>query len=343
MPAAEHIDNYERRLREYTNFALRGAKKTVKAQGARPAFSESEKTAQDMMQAELRSCCDLPACEAFGKDKKASQNLIAARPPAGDTRKKLVLFAWADSPLEKPKNFRKPFALLLAACLLLLLLRAAQILFGGAFLNSIVLSFVTVGVCLLALVLVVCSLFAMRKVRKNRKPIPGAVTNLSGCFTAMALPKMLGDAGVSLRHTEITVVIAGAEEAGRRGSEAFLKAHQHEYSPENSVFAAVYSLFDENALAIWHNKADTKTTALLQKAAEIAGKPVAVKQVMFKGRFTKTGVPNATLAAVQTGKTTLKNNIYLTQDDNADALNARAIESALAVITEAAFLLDEEA
>ncbi len=71
MTARESIANYESKLREYTNFAVRGIKKVCKECGPRPSASEEERKAQEMMQKDLETCCDKTWMESFKTAPKA--------------------------------------------------------------------------------------------------------------------------------------------------------------------------------------------------------------------------------------------------------------------------------
>ena len=71
MTARNRIPNYEPKLREYTNFAVRGVKKICRECGPRPPCSEAELKSQQMMQKELESCCDETRLEPFQAAPKA--------------------------------------------------------------------------------------------------------------------------------------------------------------------------------------------------------------------------------------------------------------------------------
>ena len=71
MTARQRIQNYEPRLREYTNFAVRGVKKICKECGPRPPCSEAELKSQQLMQRELEPCCDDVRLEPFQAAPKA--------------------------------------------------------------------------------------------------------------------------------------------------------------------------------------------------------------------------------------------------------------------------------
>ncbi len=63
----------------------------------------------------------------------------------------------------------------------------------------------------------------------GRRTVDGANDNLTGCFLSIALMKALEECDVRLDHTEVGVVLTGAEEAGLRGAKAWAKAHREAY------------------------------------------------------------------------------------------------------------------
>lgn len=65
MKAQDSVKNYPSALREMTNFSVRGIKKICKDVGPRPAGSEQEHEAQNLMAAELDSACDKVEIEPF--------------------------------------------------------------------------------------------------------------------------------------------------------------------------------------------------------------------------------------------------------------------------------------
>lgn len=65
MKAQDSVKNYPSALREMTNFSVRGIKKICKDVGPRPAGSEQEHEAQQLMAAELDGACDKVEIEPF--------------------------------------------------------------------------------------------------------------------------------------------------------------------------------------------------------------------------------------------------------------------------------------
>ena len=65
MTARQTIANYESKVREYTNFTVRGIKKVCTECGPREAGSEAEHKAQQMMAKDLEDCCEEVRIEEF--------------------------------------------------------------------------------------------------------------------------------------------------------------------------------------------------------------------------------------------------------------------------------------
>ena len=58
MKANESIPNYDIKVREYTNYAIKSIKNVCKSFGPRPVGSEAETKAQEYMKADLENFCD---------------------------------------------------------------------------------------------------------------------------------------------------------------------------------------------------------------------------------------------------------------------------------------------
>lgn len=65
MTANQRIANYPAKLREYTNFAVRGIKKVCNECGPRLPASPQELKSQQIMQKDLEGCCDETRIESF--------------------------------------------------------------------------------------------------------------------------------------------------------------------------------------------------------------------------------------------------------------------------------------
>ncbi|MDR1463702.1 MAG: Zn-dependent exopeptidase M28 [Oscillospiraceae bacterium] len=345
MTARERIGNYPSRLREYTNFAVRGIKKVCEACGPRECGSEAEWKAQQMMVKDLETCCDsvvteefrtapraflgwISICVVFGLlsalafnfgyaivslvllglallmvvleflfykqaidfmyRKKTSHNVVGVRKPAGETKRRIILCGHADSAYEwrftywgdKYFHTTKLLVLVIALCFGILFFGLVASVVGlaaglgwagrAAFADHPALTVIGYIFAGLMLPMMLGLLF-----KNNKRVVMGANDNLSGCFTSMAVAKLLGDQDLRLDNTELVVLCSGGEECGLRGAKAYVK--DHDFSDAETVFLSLDTMRDYNDIGIYINdmtmtvKHDPRVCALMKKAANTAG------------------------------------------------------------------------
>jgi len=418
MTARQAIAGYESRLREYTNFTVRGVKKVCKACGPRRPCTPAEKKAQEMMQKDLETCCDSVRMEPFQAapaafllwvrmavvigfasalaynlgyalvgvvlialemlamvlefimykraldvflPKKESQNLIGVRRPAGEVKRRLILSGHADSSNEWTytylgyKIFGKPvlLALVVATALVSLLFSLGVYIAaavsgqgwvgpGGLAGRSpalVILGYVCAGLCLL----VVPAWFFENK----KLPVEGASDNLSGCFTAMAVAKLLGDLGLRLENTELMVVCSGCEEIGLRGIKAFSKAHAREFKDVETVFIGLDTMTDYEHINVMCRdltgtvKHDSAVCAMMKHSAKTAGHDIPYGSIFFGSSdstaATQAGMRACTLAAMDPAPAAY----YHTRLDTVDTLRPKTVETCLDIVLETVYQFDE--
>ena len=418
MTARQHIASYESRLREYTNFAVRGIKKVCKACGPRPPGSDSERKAQEMMRGDLETCCDSVITETFKVapkafmswvrtgvvlavlsalaynlgyavicaalmlfelgfillefmmykqaadaflPKKASQNLIGVRRPAGETKRRLILCGHADSANEWTYTYLGDKLFKSTKLLMFFVFCSiATMVFGlgisivalatghgwsgfavlperGRLLN--ILGYVFAGLCLPVLA---CWFFENKK-----RPVEGANDNLTGCFTAMAVAKLLGDLELRLENTELVVLCSGSEEIGLRGAKAFVKAHGPEYKDVETVFIALDTMTELEYVGIYIDdltmtvKHDPAVCAMIRKAANTAGHDVPYQHLILgasdAAAATQAGMRAAAVAAMDPAPAAY----YHTRLDTCDRLQPKTVEACLDIMLEVAYQFDE--
>ncbi len=81
MKPSESIPNYDIKVREYTNYAIKSIKNVCKSFGPRPVGSDAEKNAQEYMLKDLESFCD----EAKREEFKCSDKAFMSWVPIGAT------------------------------------------------------------------------------------------------------------------------------------------------------------------------------------------------------------------------------------------------------------------
>ncbi len=179
--------------------------------------------------------------------------------------------------------------------------------------------------------------------------VDGANDNLTGCLTAAAVLKYLGDNNIRFENTEVIAMFSGAEEAGLRGAKAGAKQHP-EFRDKNveTVFIALDTLRDYDYMAIYNRdmsgtvKNDDRASALLKKAGEFAGQNIPYA-VLFAGAtdaaaMTQAGIPSGSFCAMYPGPP----KYYHTRDDKVDILEPKTVEKCLELALETVFLFDEQ-
>ncbi|MDR2687872.1 MAG: Zn-dependent exopeptidase M28 [Oscillospiraceae bacterium] len=418
MTARQTITGYESRLREYSNFAVRGIKKVCKACGPRPPCSPQEKKAQEMMRKDLETCCDSVRMEPFRTaprafmswvrmavaagflsalaynlgyalvgvalisleivimllefgmykqaldvfmPKKESQNLIGVRKPAGEVKRRIILNGHADSANEwyytylGYKWLKKPALLVpvVAAALVSLLfslgvyIAAAAAGKGWVGVGGLadrgpaltVLGYVAAGLCL--------PLLPAWFFEQTKRPVEGANDNLSGCFTAMAVAKLMGDLDIRLENTELMVVCGGCEESGLRGVKAFCKAHAGEFGDVETVFIALDTMTDYDFIKVMCRdlngtvKHDSAVCAMMKHSAKTAGHDIPYGSVFFGSSdgaaATQAGLRTGMLAAMDDAPA----DYYHTRLDTVDRLQPKTVEACLDILLETVYQFDE--
>ncbi|MDR2525646.1 MAG: Zn-dependent exopeptidase M28 [Oscillospiraceae bacterium] len=420
MGAKEQIAGFESRVREYTNFAVRGVKRVCKECGPRETASEAERKAQKIMAKELESCCESVQLEPFHVapraflgwvnpsvyigigavalfhfgyalasmillalvltaavleflfykqaldvfyPKKLSQNVVAVRKPAGEVKRRIIFCGHADSAPEWIYTFlgdkylhnASLTAIVMAVCfgaiffalvvsLLSVAIEATHGLGGTASLEFRagwlrLLGYIAAGLCL--------PLLAGLRFKNYRRFVDGANDNLSGCFTAMAIPKLLGDLDLRLQNTELVTLCSGGEEAGLRGAKAFAKAHANAYKDVETVFVALDTIRDYDHMGIYVTdmtntvRLDPAVAHLMKQGAKNAGYEIPFQNCFFgssdAAAAAQAGIRAATFAAMNPAPAAY----YHTRLDTANNLDPKTVEATLQILLETVYLYDE--
>ena len=179
--------------------------------------------------------------------------------------------------------------------------------------------------------------------------VDGANDNLTGCMTAAAILKFMGDNDLRFEHTEVVAMFSGAEESGLRGAKAAAKLHPEFKDPNvETVFIALDTIKDYDDMAIYMRDMsgvvghDKRAAELVHKAGEEAGLDIE-KVTMFAGAsdaaaMSQAGIPAVLFAAMNPGPP----KYYHTRDDKADILEPRTIEKCLEMAVKMVYLFDEQ-
>lgn len=171
--------------------------------------------------------------------------------------------------------------------------------------------------------------------------VPGANDNLTGTLAAATALKMLEEAGINFKNTEVMAMITDGEEAGLRGAKQFAKDHYDEFvnrGVETAVLC-VDTLTDLDYLNVYSRdmtgtvKHDPKFCQLVMDAAHEAGHHDLEFANVFFGSsdaaaFTQAGVTATCLAAMDPGPA----DYYHNRRDSYDRLVPEAIEASYDII-----------
>lgn len=178
--------------------------------------------------------------------------------------------------------------------------------------------------------------------------VDGANDNLTGCYVAQGVMKVLADAGVRPMHTEVGCLITGAEEAGLRGAMAFGRAHAAALSDVETVLIAVDTMRETNQLMVYtrgQNGLVQNSLAvgrLLMRAAESVGHPIGQAK-LFLGATDAEAFARAGLKACGfCGVNHDPQPYYHTRYDTADNIDMDCVALSLDICLKALSIFDKE-
>lgn len=165
---------------------------------------------------------------------------------------------------------------------------------------------------------------------------PGANDNLTGTMAAATALKMLDEAGIKFKNTEVVAMITDGEEAGLRGAKQFAKDHYKEYveSGVDTAVLCVDTLTDLEYLNVYNRdmtgtvKHDQGFAQLVMDSAIESGHDNLKFANVFFGSsdaaaFTQAGIKATCLAAMDPAPA----DYYHNRRDSYDRLQPEAIEA----------------
>ena len=276
--------------------------------------------------------------------KATSHNTYCIRKASGETRRRIILGGHADSSIEwRPTHIGGAGFLYFtfAYPLVGLLYNIAIAIVGLAAGPRPVLVWISCAF-IPGYILLICFM-------NYKLCVDGANDDLTGCMTAAAVMKFLGDNDLRFENTEVVVMLSGAEESGLRGAKAGAKQHP-EFRDANveTVYVALDTLRDYDDMAIYNRdmsgtvKNDARACALVRQGGKLAGVELPYA-VLFAGAtdaaaMSQAGIPAASFCAMNPGPP----KYYHTRDDRADILEPRTVEKCLEIALETVFLFDEQ-
>ena len=292
--------------------------------------------------------------------KKETANIIGVRKASGETKRRIIFCGHTDSAYEWTYTYHggRPFvALAIVIAVVSIAVSVAgnviAIINNGALNPSIVFmndnTLVTVfAIAMLALIPAYVYTFFFCN---YKRPVVGAVDNLTGCFTSLAVVKFLFDNDIRFENTEVQVLLTGGEEAGTRGAQAYVKAHKDELTDKNveTVFVGVDTIHDFDFMNVISKdmngfvKNDARVVELIKNAAAVAGYDNVSSGPISLGStdaapFSQAGVPAATFVAMDPTPA----RYYHTRLDTEENLDPKTMEAGVKIALETAFLFDEK-
>ncbi|NMP38348.1 MAG: Zn-dependent exopeptidase M28 [Clostridiales bacterium] len=280
--------------------------------------------------------------------KAVSRNVFAVRNSSGETSRRIVICAHADAAEENrwyaAENRAAEFASRVLAPAGSVI--SVLICFAYTFTDAKSVS----GIWLAGAILMLCFLpcYAALMFSGSRKKVSdGANDDLSGCFTAIALMKLLAERELRFEHTQVCCLITGSNEAGLRGAAAFAKKHSAEMKKIETVFISAEALFDIDELTACTSdsakitKSGERATELLVTAAENLGRDID-KRPMYCGAsdsaaFSAAGFEATALSAAK--KPPQK--YYHTHFDSWNTTNPECISEGLNILLETVMIYDK--
>lgn len=263
---------------------------------------------------------------------KESVNVTAVRSCSQEPRRRIFLCGHIDAAWEFPLNyhfggivFEIPGVASLSGVMVYILLSVLTLCNAGAWVR-------TAGLC--GLIFIPFYVF-LSFTCNPKQTVDGANDNLTGCLIGIALLREMEQAGMRLEHTEVGVILTGAEEAGTRGAKRWCRMHDGDYRDIPTYVLCLDTIHDPDCLMVNGRdlnstvKADPELGRAFLKAAEEAGVPCRKGRVpLFGGStdsaaFTKAGFRSVAV----TGLSHVLEDYYHTRRDTYDNLNSQGIEN----------------
>ena len=263
-----------------------------------------------------------------------SVNLTAIRPCRGRPEGRLLLNAHLDAAWEWPLNYRWGGIVFELQGIMSVLglvsytfLGIARLAGAGAWTRRAGL------VCLGFLPFWI----ALALLRDPRRVVDGANDNLSGCCIAVELMKAMADQDRLSEHTELGVVLTGAEECGLRGAKAWCRAHREEFRDVPTYILSFDTIHDPAWLMVNRRdlnglvRADRELADRFLRAAKAAGVPCRPGWVPPLGGATDAAAftQGGFRAVSVTGLSHRLERYYHTRRDSWDNLNPLGLRNCL--------------
>ena len=271
--------------------------------------------------------------------KKISENVIGSIRPKGELKRRAVFSGHCDSGYELRFNYicgGHLFTTVVATGIVgMLVFLVLQILFWDEYKQWIAI-----------FELVYLPLYSLLLFFTNWRAVsPGANSNLTGVFCAMAVAKFLKENGIELENTEVQIVITGSQQCGLRGAKDYVKRHIDELP---TAFFCFDTLRDLSDMAIYSRdltgmvQNDLRVCDVMRRAGRLAGLDLEYRTMLLgatdAAAIRMGGMPAATFTAMDPAPASY----WRTRRDNADNVEPQAIGYGLDIAIGSLIIFDQE-
>ena len=186
--------------------------------------------------------------------------------------------------------------------------------------------------------------FTFTEREKNGGSVPGAIDNLSAVSILLMIGRVLKRRPELIpADTEIRLITFGCEEAGTRGSRAYVSAHEAELRAADAVFVNLESIYDPEIEIFTSDRNGTLPNSPdvvrgLAQAAQAVGAPSRISHFPFAGggtdalSFREKGIRAGCLFSMKIPSQMVK--FYHQPSDNYDMVNPAALQNAAQIALE---------
>lgn len=213
--------------------------------------------------------------------KRQSLNMTAIKKPQGEVKRRVLICGHADAAYEWTLNyylggkaFIAHFLISIIGILYLFAIAVAACV-EGAIYTPIADSALFIALCCSG---VFVPFWILMYILFNPRIISdGATDNLTGCAMGIAFLKALNDNGIEFENTEVGCICAGGEEAGLRGSKAWVKAHKDDFKDCPTTVLCIDTIREDDHMLVNYKdmngfiKCDTEATELWLDACKDEG------------------------------------------------------------------------
>lgn len=280
---------------------------------------------------------------AFGGTSKKleGRNIYAVRNCTGEVKNRIIVEANLDAPFKRKLSRGAERGLKVLNLVLIILdmifgVVALLITYGGLeFAAYDYFIYVSFALPFFSIVPIVLS----RSVIASAST-PGVADNLIGCYSACGALRYMSEMNLRLENTELCVLLTGAKNAKNAGVKTFCNLHSDSSENVDTTVISLNTIYDVATMTIISD--NKKADKLVLEAAEIAD----VKLIDSKPKyintsakvFKKAGIPNVTITSL----TDEAPAFYGNMEDTAYNISVPAIEAAIKIVLETAYLKDEK-